>query len=296
MSRNGGGVYLLPEPPFLPNTVISSSAVNSDFSDIADALTGSLARDGQGGMTGPLQLASQGMTYLSDPNTGLRRSAADTQEIFGGGLVQATIGPTGADFAVPLKQNGLPLLPVGLGPLPWPDTTAPSGWVLAGATYNRADRPALWTFAQAAIANGSAWFTNGNGTTTFTIASGAGYALAGVDSGASITPGLATVGAITGFAAAPILLPELPNFSPAFTGQLGNASSTVGAVPFGATQSFNYGSGGLGALIGSVTAGSLISSFTPVGTVGSINGAQAQTNLSRVQPTRAVNFIFYAGV
>src|SRR6266446_6509737 len=39
MPFNGSGVYSLPQTPFVTNTTISSSAVNSDFSDIAAALT-----------------------------------------------------------------------------------------------------------------------------------------------------------------------------------------------------------------------------------------------------------------
>ena len=45
--RNGAGTYNLPQAPFTPGTVISSTAVNSNFSDIANALTQSLANDGQ---------------------------------------------------------------------------------------------------------------------------------------------------------------------------------------------------------------------------------------------------------
>lgn len=45
--RDGAGTYSLPQAPFVSGTVISSTAVNSDFSDIATALTQSLAKDGQ---------------------------------------------------------------------------------------------------------------------------------------------------------------------------------------------------------------------------------------------------------
>jgi hypothetical protein len=56
MPRNGtNGNYSLPVPPFTPNTVISSSDVNSDFSDIATALTASLCSDGQTALTGQLK-------------------------------------------------------------------------------------------------------------------------------------------------------------------------------------------------------------------------------------------------
>jgi hypothetical protein len=47
MSRNGSGTYNLPQPAFVSGTVISSTAVNSDFNDIANALTASIANDGQ---------------------------------------------------------------------------------------------------------------------------------------------------------------------------------------------------------------------------------------------------------
>lgn len=54
MSRNGAGIYTLPEPPFVIDTAISPTPVNSNYSDIATALTGSVAADGQTPMTGSL--------------------------------------------------------------------------------------------------------------------------------------------------------------------------------------------------------------------------------------------------
>jgi hypothetical protein len=47
MSRDGSGNYSLPEAPFVFDTVISETAVNSNFSDIAAALTQSRSKDGQ---------------------------------------------------------------------------------------------------------------------------------------------------------------------------------------------------------------------------------------------------------
>lgn len=47
MSRDGSGVYSLPEAAFVYDTVISETAVNNNFSDIASALTASIAKDGQ---------------------------------------------------------------------------------------------------------------------------------------------------------------------------------------------------------------------------------------------------------
>lgn len=95
----------------MPNTPISSAAVNSDLSDIADALTGSLARDGQGGMTAVLPLANTGFSYLTDPNTGMRRTAADTQAISAGGVDAVTITSTAVDV-VALKIAGVTAFPI----------------------------------------------------------------------------------------------------------------------------------------------------------------------------------------
>lgn len=47
MPRNGAGTASLAEAPFVFDTVISETAVNSDLSDIANMLTASIANDGQ---------------------------------------------------------------------------------------------------------------------------------------------------------------------------------------------------------------------------------------------------------
>lgn len=88
MARNGSGTYSLPVAPFTPGTTISSSDVNSDFSDIATALTGSIAADGQTAITGQLKGAlGTAPTYSisGDLNTGFGSSTADTAFIQCGG-------------------------------------------------------------------------------------------------------------------------------------------------------------------------------------------------------------------
>lgn len=52
MSRDGAGNYSLPQPPFVAGTTIVSADVNSNFSDMASALTQSFSRDGQATATG----------------------------------------------------------------------------------------------------------------------------------------------------------------------------------------------------------------------------------------------------
>ena len=56
MPRNGSGTYTLPQSAFVTGTAIDPSKVNSDFSDIATALTASVAADGQTPMTGSLDM------------------------------------------------------------------------------------------------------------------------------------------------------------------------------------------------------------------------------------------------
>lgn len=96
MPRASNGTYTLPQSAFVPGTVISSSAVNSDFSDIASALTDSLSRSGDGGMTAPLEAADgtvslPGYTFGTDPNTGLYRVSADSIAIVTGGVAALTV-------------------------------------------------------------------------------------------------------------------------------------------------------------------------------------------------------------
>ena len=67
MSRNGSGTYSLPAGnPVVTGTTISSTWANTTLNDIANALTGSLAADGQTTATGNLQMGSNKITGLAD--------------------------------------------------------------------------------------------------------------------------------------------------------------------------------------------------------------------------------------
>ena len=68
MSRNGSGTYSLPAGnPVVTNTTISSTWANSTLTDIASALTGSVAADGQTPITGSLNLNSNKIINLATP-------------------------------------------------------------------------------------------------------------------------------------------------------------------------------------------------------------------------------------
>ena len=65
MSRNGSGTYSLPAGnPVVTGTTISSSWANTTLSDIATALTGSVASDGQTTMTVNLQMGKIGRAHV----------------------------------------------------------------------------------------------------------------------------------------------------------------------------------------------------------------------------------------
>ena len=67
MSRNGSGVYNLPAGnPVITGTTISSTWANNTLSDIATALTNSIATDGQTAMTGNLPMGGNKITGLAD--------------------------------------------------------------------------------------------------------------------------------------------------------------------------------------------------------------------------------------
>jgi len=76
LPRNGSGTYTLPQPAFVPNTIITSSSVNSDLSDIATALSNSISADGQTTITGQLKFptgsaGAPSHTFASDIATGM---------------------------------------------------------------------------------------------------------------------------------------------------------------------------------------------------------------------------------
>jgi len=70
MSRNGAGTYNLPAGnPVVTGTTISTTWANTTLSDMATALTGSVAADGQTPITGNLQMSSNKITSLGTPTS-----------------------------------------------------------------------------------------------------------------------------------------------------------------------------------------------------------------------------------
>jgi len=103
MSRNGSGTYTLPAGnPVVTGTVVASTWANSTFTDVAAALTDSVAADGQTPMTGDLDMNTNKVINL-DPATVAGNAVEYTQfvnatttavNITGGTINGTTIGAT----------------------------------------------------------------------------------------------------------------------------------------------------------------------------------------------------------
>ena len=65
MARNGSGVYSNPYPNFVAGTTISSDQVDANNTQIATALTQSIAVDGQSTVTGNIPMSSKKFTGLT---------------------------------------------------------------------------------------------------------------------------------------------------------------------------------------------------------------------------------------
>lgn len=112
MPRNSSGNYTLPAGnPVVSGTVIEASWANDTLSDLAAAMTDSLSRDGEGGMTAPLRIVDgsasvPGLGFSSETGSGIYRNAAGDYYlvVLGAGVfrlqstgvsVTGTLGTTG---------------------------------------------------------------------------------------------------------------------------------------------------------------------------------------------------------
>lgn len=180
MSRNGSGEYSLPESPFVPGTTISSAAVNDDFSDIAAALTDSIAADGQTPITGPLKFPdgsglAPSISFLTNTNDGIYHPGAAQVGI-------ALAGVSSFVFGVPSASAGGGVTGLGgaiLSPLgiisDFTGATAPAGWFFPyGQAVSRT------TYAELFAVIGTTYGA-GDGTTTFNLPDLRGRSVSGRD-------------------------------------------------------------------------------------------------------------------
>ena len=300
MARNGSGVYTKVNT-FAATNPITASGHNQNWDDIATEITNSVAADGQTNMTGPLKassgsLSNPSQTFAADTNTGRYRKASDTMADVCGGAEVVEYSSTGINVTGTVKQSGFALLPVGLGPLPWSGTAAPAGWLLCyGQSLSRSTYAALWSHAQTEIGLGNALFTNGDGSTTFTVADMRGRVPAGADAMGGnaanrltdAVSGIDTLGDAGGAQSKTLLTANLPPYTPAGTNSGGAATIS--------TTSNSFQGGGTNA-VNAVTAGASISAtFTNPTFTGAAQGGTS-TPFSIVQPTLVTNYIIFAGV
>lgn len=99
MSRNGSGTYSLPAGnPVVTNTIISSTWANNTLGDIANALTGSVASDGQTTMTGNLNVGNNKVINVDD--------GTDPSDAVNYGQLLAVAGGTGRIVQMVQTNNG----------------------------------------------------------------------------------------------------------------------------------------------------------------------------------------------
>lgn len=290
MPRNGAGVFTLAQPPFQPSTPISSSAMNSDLSDIADGLTASVARDGQSPMTGTLQLSQTGFTYSVDPNTGIRRSGADAQGVLCGGSTVVEFSTTAVEFSVPITRGGVPVTPTPSGVISlFAGAVAPAGYLLCnGQAVSRTTYATLFT----AIGT---QYGAGDGSTTFNIPNTTGRVPGGLDASATVTPGLATLGATTGAAAITLSGAQFPpHYHEVFLNDTGHShvfGAAGNAIQSGPSPNFQVTGSGGSATQPAVTGITIRDQAGGLGTANRTAVTGGGTAHDNVQPTIAFNYI-----
>jgi len=302
MSRNGSGTYTIPNT-FLAGQTITASSHNANWSDMGAEMTNSVAADGQTTMTGPLKAATgtataPSITFGGDTNTGIYRSAADEVSISVGGTQVAKFNSSGLDILTGLiRQSGLRILPVGLGPLPWSGFNPPSQWVLAnGQTLSRTTYADLWAFAQAEIGFGNNLWGSGDGTSTFTVPDMRGRVPAGQDNmggsvagrltSATISPNAFSLGNAGGGQTQNLTVAQLPTFTP-------SGSISRALVPILSLGTSGIGAGGFQFYSASGGTNVNLTGADQTFTGDPIGGGGAHGN---VQPTIITTYIIFAGI
>ena len=149
MARNGSGTYTNPYPNFVSGTVISSTEVDTNNSQIATALTQSIAVDGQSVVTADLPLATHKFT-------GMKVGTAATDSL--------SLGQAQAEAFVWCGTAGGSADAITLTPSP-PITAYAAGqrfvWMASGLTNTTATTVAISGLAAIALQDNGAALTAG---------------------------------------------------------------------------------------------------------------------------------------
>ena len=256
-------------------------------------MTGSLARDGQGGMTDVLPLDPTGVTYTNDPDTGMYRTGANAQAIKCGGSDIVDITTSGIDVTGTITQGGVTLQPAGVI-VAYGGSTAPSGWLLCyGQSLLRASYVAL--FAAIGTTYGAADGTH------FSLPDLRGRIAAGKDNmggsaagrltSTTMTPDGVTLGAAGGAQTVTLDATMIPSHT--HTASVTDPGHTHDQIVAADTNpntirpdAANSSSAQVSVATASATTGITVSN-------SSTGGGLAHSN---VQPTIVTNYIIFAGV
>jgi hypothetical protein len=280
---------------------LTKAAIKNTFPNVTGAVTAT---------QGELNTLVGGATTLNDAGVffktsgdGFKNSLAGDIDVWIGGQIGATFQRTGGtNFfkvtgqieATTLKGGGM--VPIG-AVLIWPSDTLPPSDEGTFAWCNGAQ------YSKTTYATCYARIGNSVDATYFAVPNYQEVALVGKSGmGGATAPGLLTsiasgvktvLNSLFGNDTKTIARSDLPNVAPTFTGSAGtvNVSGTF-SVPY-IINNFQTGTAPnpcsyMGMTTGSVSASG---SFTPSGTVQSLNGGVTQTGLSVLQPSRTTNFI-----
>lgn len=209
MPRNGSGDYTLPGGTIVTTgDTLLTSQHNPPMQDIASALTGSLDRDGNGGMRAPLGMGSHKITALAN--------GTDPTDA-------ATVGQLSASAGIPVGAV-----------MDFAGSAAPAGWLVCGGqSLARTDYAEL--FAAIGTAFGS---LSGS---TFSLPDCRGRVSAGRDfdqggvagrlTATTMAPDGATLGAVGGTQTVTLTTDQMPSHTHA--GSTESAGAHAHTVPYG---------------------------------------------------------------
>ena len=273
--------------------------MNSDLSDIATALTGSLPTNGSTGMIGQLKLpdgstSAPSLSFTNELTTGLIRPSTGQMSVVVQGTQVGYFDSNGWEGSV---KSGVPVGTL----VDFAGSAAPTFWILChGQAISRTTYSVL--FAVIGTTYGV-----GDGSTTFNLPDLRGVVLAGLDNMGGSAAGRLTstyygadptvLGTVGGVQDRALLTTNLPAYTP--SGAIGNGaitSSVTGGIYASASSitlvvnsgSSSFAVGGQNTLV-AVTSTQAGSSFT-----GNAQGG-ASTPFSDIQPTMVVSKMIYAG-
>lgn len=244
---------------------------NPPLSDIGQAITGSVSRDGLGAMRAPLSMGGNKLTNMAT-------------------------GTEPADAVTFAQLRATANVPVG-AVMDYAGTTAPNGWlVCAGQSLNRGDYPDLFAVLGATYGSVSG--------TTFSLPDCRGRVIAGIDlnvgSGVSgrltattMTPDGASFGAVGGVQEVALNQDQMPAHVHDVTGTTSTDGSHTHGVPIGGRSGLAGGGSQTAVDAGSgiTTSAGGSHSHTVTATAASTGGGGAHSN---VQPTILMSKIIKA--